>query len=109
MSDLIQHVSDANFEKDVLTAGKPVLVDFWAEWCGPCKQISPVLEEIYAEHKDRLSIVKLDTDSNPATTARYGVTGIPTLNVYLGGQVVKTIVGAKPKRMLVRELEEYLG
>ncbi len=101
--------TDETFDSDVLANTKPVLVDFWAAWCGPCKQIAPILEEIYAEHSDRLEIRKLDTDANPGVTARYGVTGIPTLNVYVGGEVVKTIVGAKPKRLLLRELEEYLG
>jgi thioredoxin 1 len=101
--------TDETFDSDVLANPKPVLVDFWAAWCGPCKQIAPILEEIYAEHSDRLEIRKLDTDANPGVTARYGVISIPTLNVYVGGQVVKTIVGAKPKRLLLRELEEYLG
>ena len=97
-----------NFEKTV-TDSPIVLVDFWAAWCGPCKQIAPILEEIYAEYGDKIEIVKLDTDNNPATTARYGVTGIPTMNLYVGGEVVKTIVGAKPKRLLLRELEQFLG
>ncbi len=101
--------TDETFDSDVLANTKPVLVDFWAAWCGPCKQIAPILEEIYAEHSDRLEIRKLDTDANPGVTARYGVISIPTLNVYVGGQVVKTIVGAKPKRLLLRELQEYLG
>lgn len=105
----IAATTDASFATDVLANSKPVLVDFWAAWCGPCKQIAPVLEEIYAEYGDKLEIVKLDTDHNPATTARYGVTGIPTLNLYVGGEVVKTIVGAKPKRLLLRELEPFLG
>lgn len=105
----IPAATDATFDSDVLANDKPVLVDFWAAWCGPCKQIAPILEEIYAEHRDRLEIRKLDTDANPAVTARYGVISIPTLNVFVGGEVVKTIVGAKPKRLLLRELEEYLG
>lgn len=108
MADL-KAVTDDNFELEVMNADKPVLVDFWAGWCVPCRQVAPILEEIYAEHGERLEIRKLDTDANPATTARYGITGIPTLNVYVGGEVVKTIVGAKPKRMLLKELEDYIG
>ncbi len=106
---VITATTDSTFDADVLGSPQPVLVDFWAEWCGPCRQIAPILEEINAEYGDKLKIVKLDTDHNPAVTARYGVTGIPTMNVYVGGEVVRTIVGAKPKRLLLRELEEYLG
>lgn len=105
----IAATSDSTFATDVLANTKPVLVDFWAAWCGPCKQIAPILEEIYAEYGDKIEIVKLDTDNNPTVTARYGVTGIPTMNLYVGGEVVKTIVGAKPKRLLLRELEPFLS
>lgn len=94
----IAATTDATFATDVLQSTKPVLVDFWAAWCGPCKQIAPILEEIYAEYGDKIEIVKLDTDNNPQTTARYGVTGIPTMNLYLNGEVVKTIVGARCRR-----------
>ena len=103
-----KHVTDATFADEVLASDKPVLVDFWAEWCGPCRQIAPSLEAIAAEH-DEITIVKLNIDENPVTAAKYGVMSIPTLNVYKGGEVVKTIVGAKPKAALVRDLSDFIG
>jgi len=100
-------VTDASFADDVLMSDKPVLVDFWAEWCGPCKMVAPILEEIAAEH-DGLVIAKLNVDENPQTAASFGITSIPTMNVFQGGQVVKSIIGAKPKAALLADLAPYL-
>lgn len=105
----IKETTDATFEADVLQSDKPVLVDFWATWCTPCRKVAPILEEIADEYGDKLTIVKLDTDANPAVTAKFGVTSIPTLNVYQGGEVVKSIVGAHPKRKLLHDLEDFLA
>ena len=102
-------VTDATFDAEVLKADKPVLVDFWAPWCGPCRQVAPILEELASEHAGKIEIVKVNTDENPRTAAAYGVTSIPTLNVYSGGELVKSIVGARPKPVLVRELAAFLG
>ncbi|MEU1290734.1 thioredoxin [Kitasatospora sp. NPDC058444] len=101
-------VTDATFEQDVLKSEKPVLVDFWATWCGPCRQVAPVLDDIASEHGDKLTIAKLDVDANQATAAKYGVISIPTLIVYKDGEPVKSITGARPKAALLRELAEFI-
>ncbi len=105
----LKAVTDNDFEIEVLGADKPVLVDFWAPWCGPCRAIAPVLEEIARDHGDRLEIVKLNTDENPDITGKLGITSIPTMHLYKGGEIVKTIVGALPKPKLLRELEPFLN
>ncbi len=101
-------VTDETFEAEVLKAEKPVVVDYWAEWCGPCRMVGPVLEEIASEHGEKIDIVKLNVDDNPIVTQRYGIMNIPTMSVFKGGEVVKEIVGAKPKSALLRELADFI-
>ena len=101
-------VTTANFDELVLKSSKPVLVDFWAEWCVPCRAIAPILDDISAEYGDKLTIAKLNTDEESAIAIKYGVTSIPMLNVYVNGEVVKTIIGAKPKPALLKELEGFI-
>ena len=101
-------VTDASFAADVLQSDKPVLVDFWAEWCGPCKMVAPVLEEIAGENAQKLSVVKLNIDENPGAARDYSIMSIPTMAVFQGGKIVKQIVGAKPKAAILKDLEAFL-
>ena len=100
--------TDATFDSEIKNATTPVLVDFWAEWCGPCRMVSPILEEIAKENEGKIVIGKLNVDENPKVAQALGITSIPTMNVYKGGQLVKTIVGAKPKPALLAYLAAYL-
>ncbi len=103
-----KNVTDGTFKTDVLQSSKPVLVDFWAEWCGPCKQIAPSLEELSTEMGDRMTVAKINIDQNPATPSHYGVRGIPTLMIFKDGQVAGTKVGALPKSKLVEWVESVI-
>ncbi len=102
-------VTDATFDSDVLKSDKTVLVDFWAEWCGPCKMVAPVLDEIAGENKDKLTVAKLDIDVNQKTAQAYQVMSIPTMIVFQNGKPVKQIVGARPKSALLSDLADYLA
>ena len=104
----IKHVSDATFEKDVLQSQTPVLVDYWAEWCGPCKMIAPVLEDLARDYAGKLTVAKLDIDANPATPGKFGIRGIPTVILYKGGQVHAQKVGALTKSQLTAFLDSNL-
>ena len=109
MADGILTLSDATFDESVGGSETPVLVDFWAEWCGPCKMIAPVLEDIASQHSDRIQIAKLNVDDNPNVTRRYDVMSIPTLLVFADGEIKKRLVGAKGKAQLLEELAEFIA
>ena len=104
----IKSVTDSTFDAEVVSSPRPVIVEYWAPWCGPCRQVGPVLEAIATEIADRADVVKLNIDENPATSQRYQIMAIPTMSVFQNGQVVKQIVGAKPKAALLRELAEFI-
>ena len=108
MAEHIVHISDESFEEEVLQSERPVLIDYWAEWCGPCKMIAPVLDEIATEYSDRLKVVKLNVDDNPQTPPKYGIRGIPTLMVFKNGQVEATKVGAVSKAQLTAFLDDSI-
>ena len=102
-------VTDATFADEVLNSGDTIMVDFWAEWCGPCRAVSPILDQIASEHSEKIKIVKLNVDDNPLTAMKYQITSIPAMKVYRNGEVVKTVIGAKPKPALEADLAEFLA
>ena len=104
----VKTVTDDSFEASVVRSTKPVMVEYWAEWCGPCRQLGPVLEAIATEHADAIEVVKVNADENPQTTVKYGIMLIPTVSVFDGGQVVKELVGARSKAALLREVADFL-
>ena len=104
----VTEVTDANFVDRVVMNPKPTLVDYWADWCAPCKQISPIIDELAREHGDRMDFVKLDTNTNPQTATEQGILALPTLQVFVGGRLVKSIQGARSKGALLKVLNEYL-
>jgi len=102
-------VTDATFAEEVLNSKETIMVDFWAEWCGPCKAVSPILDQIAAEHPDKIKIVKLNVDDNPQMAMKYQITSIPAMKVFRNGEVVKTVIGAKPKPAIEADLAEFLA
>ncbi len=108
-SDLIKHVSDASFQADVLSAQAPVLVDFWAEWCGPCKMIAPILDEVAGTYQGKLQVAKVNVDENSEVPAKFGIRGIPTLMLFKGGQLAATKVGAMSKAQLTAFIDQQLA
>ena len=108
MSEFVKDVSDSSFEKDVLGAGKPVLVDFWAEWCAPCRMLAPTVMAVAEHYGDMATVVKLNVDDNPSTAQRYGIKGIPTLILFREGKEVERVVGATSKESIMKMIEKYV-
>jgi thioredoxin 1 len=108
-SNAILEVNDSNFDQDVLKSDKPVLIDFWAAWCGPCRALAPIVDELATAYEGKVKVAKMDVDRNSATPMRYGVRGIPTLLVFKGGQVKEQIVGYVPKEQIQKALDKHLG
>jgi thioredoxin 1 len=104
-----KEVTDDTFQADVLDSSDTIMVDFWAEWCGPCRAVGPILEQIADEHSEKIKIVKLNVDDNPQMAMKYQITSIPAMKVFRGGQVVKTVIGAKPKPALEADLAEFIA